>query len=185
MHESHKNLYLYKRAYHLTIHMHSLVHCQPAAFVDGNCERVLITRRFNTLWPCDAICLHRIRSALAQVLTCVLTPSSHYLNQFWLFVNEALWHWLGNNVTSSAEATVLHIGFDITLKLPRHRPGYFLQHCVCKNLRHGAISVCYLTYERFVNYLVYNRLQSATSLCFGRNICFPQPSIYHHSLLAA
>ena len=37
-------------------------------------------QRVNTLWPSDTICRHKSGSALAQVMACCLTASSHYLN---------------------------------------------------------------------------------------------------------
>ena len=100
IHESYTNLCLYKKAYGLTITMHTLVHRQREAFIDGNFEQVLTKCRVNTLWHSDAIWLHRIESTLPQVLACCLTPPSHYLNQCWVVITEALWHSLGKKFTS-------------------------------------------------------------------------------------
>ena len=44
------------------------------------------------LWPGYAIWWHRSGSTLAQVMACCLMAPSHYLNLWWLFVNEVQWH---------------------------------------------------------------------------------------------
>ena len=46
----------------------------------------------NLLWPGDNIWRHKTWSSLVQVMTCFLTAPSHYLNQCWLIISEALWH---------------------------------------------------------------------------------------------
>ena len=46
---------------------------------------------FNSLWPSDAICWIRSGSTLAHVMACCLAKPSHYLNQYWLIINEVLW----------------------------------------------------------------------------------------------
>ena len=45
----------------------------------------------NSLWPSNAMWLHRTMSILAQVMACCLMAPSHYLNQFWLSISEVQW----------------------------------------------------------------------------------------------
>ena len=45
---------------------------------------------FLPLWPSDSIWHHRTWSTLVQVMTCCLTAPSHYMNQCWLIISEAL-----------------------------------------------------------------------------------------------
>ena len=47
---------------------------------------------FNSLLPIDAIWHHRSGSTLILAMACCLMAWSHYLNQCWLTINEALWH---------------------------------------------------------------------------------------------
>ena len=42
-------------------------------------------------------------ATLAQVMTCCLTATSHYLDQCWLIISEVLWNSSENNFTSSAQ----------------------------------------------------------------------------------
>ena len=44
---------------------------------------------FNSLWLSGAIFIHRMGSTMAQVMTCCLMASSHYLNQCWLIISKA------------------------------------------------------------------------------------------------
>ena len=48
----------------------------------------------NLLAPRKAIWHHWIWSTLVEVMACCLMASCHYLNQYWLTVDEILWHWL-------------------------------------------------------------------------------------------
>ena len=43
------------------------------------------------LRPSDAIWWQRTLSTLAQLMACCLTPPNHYLNQWWLIINEVQW----------------------------------------------------------------------------------------------
>ena len=47
----------------------------------------LLGKRFNSLWPNDAIWRHRSGSTLAQVMAYCLAAPSHYLNQCWLIIS--------------------------------------------------------------------------------------------------
>ena len=47
---------------------------------------------FNPLWPSDILWRHRSPSTLAQTMARCLTAPSHYLKQYWLIINMALWH---------------------------------------------------------------------------------------------
>ena len=47
---------------------------------------VLVPDRSDTFW------WHRTWSVLVQVMACCLTAPSHYLNQCWVIISEALWH---------------------------------------------------------------------------------------------
>ena len=73
----------------------------------------------NSVWPSDAIWLHRSESTLAQVMACCPTAPSHYLNQCWLIINENLWHSPKSNSTASAQ---VHLKYMISKLLP-HLPG--------------------------------------------------------------
>ena len=42
----------------------------------------------NSLWPSDIIWWQRSGSILAQVMACCLMATSHYLNQYWLIIEE-------------------------------------------------------------------------------------------------
>ena len=42
----------------------------------------------NSVWSSGAIWRHGSESALAQVMACCLTAPSHYLNQYWLTIND-------------------------------------------------------------------------------------------------
>ena len=50
------------------------------------------TTVLTSFWSSDAIQWHRFGSSLAQLMTCCLTVSSHYLNRCWLNIGEVLWH---------------------------------------------------------------------------------------------
>ena len=67
---------------------------------------------FNSLGPSDAIWPHRSGSTLAQVMACCLTAPSHYLNQYWFIISEALWHSSKINFTSNAQTTILYNEFE-------------------------------------------------------------------------
>ena len=51
----------------------------------------IVPNRYNLLFyslgPCDAICRHRTRSVLAQVMVCCLTEPSNILNHCWLIIS--------------------------------------------------------------------------------------------------
>ena len=47
--------------------------------------------KLNSLWPSNTWLL-RSRSTLAGVMACCLSAPNHYLDQYWLLVNEVLWH---------------------------------------------------------------------------------------------
>ena len=56
----------------------------------------------NSLGPGDAM-WQRIWSTLVQVMACCLMAPSNCLNQFWLIINEILWHSPVGNFTVSAQ----------------------------------------------------------------------------------
>ena len=45
----------------------------------------------NSLWPSEAIWLHKTWSTLVQVMACYLKASSHYLSKYWQTVHVVLW----------------------------------------------------------------------------------------------
>ena len=47
---------------------------------------------FNSLWPSDTICRHKVGSTLAQAMACCLIAQGHYLNQCWLIMSKVQWH---------------------------------------------------------------------------------------------
>ena len=55
---------------------------------------------------------HRSRSTLAQVMTCCLTASSHYLNQCSFLISEILRHSHESNITARATANILYSEFE-------------------------------------------------------------------------
>ena len=62
-------------------------------------------------------------STLAQVMACCLTAPSHYLNQCWLIISEALWHSPVDHFTGNAQ-DILDTRLKITnLRLQTHLPG--------------------------------------------------------------
>ena len=63
----------------------------------------------NSLWPNDSTWQHRCRLPLAQVMACCLTAPSHYLNQCWLVISEALWHPPEGNFPWSAHDVCLFL----------------------------------------------------------------------------
>ena len=67
---------------------------------------------FNSLWPGDSTWWHSSGSTLAQVMAGCLTAPSHYLNQCWLLISEALWHLPGSNFTASAPTIILYYEFE-------------------------------------------------------------------------
>ena len=56
----------------------------------------------NSLRSSDVIWPYSSGSTLAQVMACSLMAPSHYLNQCWLIINEALWHSREGNFTGNA-----------------------------------------------------------------------------------
>ena len=66
----------------------------------------------NTLWPGDITRWHGFTSTLALVMAYYQTAPSHYLNLYWLFINEVLWHSPASHFKGSAQATILHIEFE-------------------------------------------------------------------------
>ena len=57
----------------------------------------------NSLWPSDIIWQHVSKSTMALVMACCLMAPSHYLNQCWLLICEAMLHLLESNFTASAQ----------------------------------------------------------------------------------
>ena len=55
----------------------------------------------------------RSRSPLTQEMAYCLTAPSHYLNQYWLGINNGLWHSSESNFIDSAKATILYNEFCI------------------------------------------------------------------------
>ena len=62
-----------------------------------------------SMWLWNAVWWHKFGSTLVQVMACHLTAPSHYLNQWWLFINEACWHFIESNFT------------EIVLKITHHK----------------------------------------------------------------
>ena len=56
---------------------------------------------FYTLWPSDAIWLHKSGSPLVQEMACSLMAPSHCLNQCCLMIKGILWHTPESNFTRS------------------------------------------------------------------------------------
>ena len=56
---------------------------------------------FNSLWPSDVIWRQGSMSISDQVMACCLAAPSHYLNQSWLMISEALWHSPDSNFTEN------------------------------------------------------------------------------------
>ena len=65
-----------------------------------------------SLWPGDAIRWYRLRSTLAQVIACCLTPSCNYLHQHWLLISRVRWHSLESNLQQLAKLL-----FSITVEI--------------------------------------------------------------------
>ena len=53
---------------------------------------------FNSLWQSDIIWRWGFWSILVQVMACCPMAPSHYLNQHWLIINEAVWHLFQGNI---------------------------------------------------------------------------------------
>ena len=72
--------------------------------------RVMITKFAVQLTRCglDVIRRHGSGSALAQIMTCCLTATSHQLNQFLLIISGVLWHSSEDNFTASIRITTLY-----------------------------------------------------------------------------
>ena len=78
----------------------------------------------NSFWPDDTVWWHRSRSILAQVMACWQMAPSHYLNQSWLFIIQALWYSSMSNFIPKAHATTMYSKcenhtFEITTTSPR------------------------------------------------------------------
>ena len=71
----------------------------------------------NSSWSSDATRWHRSGSILAQIMSCCLKATSHYLAKCWLFISGVMWH----SPESNAEATIPYMSLKImSLKfLPR------------------------------------------------------------------
>ena len=50
-------------------------------------------------------------ATLVQVMAYCLTAPSHYLNQFWLLINEVLWYSPESNFPKGAQAVILYNEF--------------------------------------------------------------------------
>ena len=85
-------------------------HWQPFCSLWHLANNVWLT--FNSLHPSDVIWWHRSGSTLAQVMTCCLNTSSHYLNQCWFFFSGVLWYSPESNFAANAQTTVLHDQFE-------------------------------------------------------------------------
>ena len=69
---------------HATQAICNLIYCTTAMYrTDYN---------INSLWPFDAICLHKSGSPLARIMACCLTESRHYLNQCWIIILRSYSH---------------------------------------------------------------------------------------------
>ena len=67
----------------------------------------------NSLWPSDVIWWQGSRSTLAWVMACCLMVPSHYLNQFWLMINEVLWHSPDSHFTENTwRSTRQHLSWN-------------------------------------------------------------------------
>ena len=79
------------------------------------CIHVLL----NSLWPNDAIWLHRSRLTLAQVMACCLTAPSHHLNQCWLIISKVRWHSVESNLTRQeiVHSSITRISVKIILSI--------------------------------------------------------------------
>ena len=67
---------------------------------------------FNSLWPSDAMWLQWSGSTLTQVMACCLMVPIHYLNHYWLIINEVLWHSAGSNFMGNAQDTYPQYDFE-------------------------------------------------------------------------
>ena len=52
---------------------------------------------------CDAFWRHKSMSTMALVMACCLTAPSHYMNQCWLIISQALWYSPKSNFIGIAE----------------------------------------------------------------------------------
>ena len=57
----------------------------------------------NSLWPSEAMWLHKTGATLVQVMPCCLTTPSHYLNQYLLITSEVLQRSVDGNVPGNAQ----------------------------------------------------------------------------------
>ena len=81
-------------------------------------------KKFNWLWPNDAIWRQRSGSTLAQVMACCLTAPSHYLNQCWFTISKVYWHSFEYNFTKTLKPLITKISLKITfVKFLLNLPG--------------------------------------------------------------
>ena len=81
-----------------------LYKCKPGWAQQDRCPYLTWGLKcINSLWTSGAIWWHRFGSTLAQVMACCLMAPSHYLNQCWLIISEALWHSPQGNFTGNAQ----------------------------------------------------------------------------------
>ena len=94
--------------------------------------------KFNSLWPSAVIWRQGSRSTLAQVMAWCLMAPSHYLNQFWLIISEALWHSPDSNWKKILQKFIVEMSLTFTnLKLLSNHPGakeliqsYITRYCI-------------------------------------------------------
>ena len=83
--------------------------CKTAAILfNSQCVNKNSGTWVNSLWPSEQIWWQRSGSTLVQIMACCLMATSHYLNQCWLLLHQALWHSPEINFAASAQATILY-----------------------------------------------------------------------------
>ena len=113
---------------------HNLNQCQPRSWTPNG---IISNPRFHcakSLWPSVAIWWHRSGSTLVQVMAWCRQAPSHYLIRCWLFIIEALWHSVENNIITSAQLLfgIKHVKVILLKLLLYLRPGDELKYTILK-----------------------------------------------------
>ena len=78
---------------------------------------------FNSFWPRDTIWRHRSKSTLVQVMACCLTAPSHYMNQWWLIINNVLGHSPEGISQEMLQISIIDVTLKMTSLKLQHFPG--------------------------------------------------------------
>ena len=145
---------------------------QPYPSLTLSCEwshsvsKITFKDMVHSLWPNDAIGWHTSGPTFVLAIACCLTAPIHYLNQCWLSITEAFWHWAEGNFTETVPAITHFKVFETHMfknidTCPKRQWLNITQNCLNCNNTEGS----YCTASRWYHDM--ETLSALLTLCEG------------------